>query len=165
MNPSFSSIASISQAGLRTGSTLTVLLVENDKNEALFLNRSLSRTGWVNFIHNVQDGEEAVRYLQGLEKYADRHLYPVPDVILTDLKMSGMGGMGVLKWLKSHPQFFVIPIIVLTDSQSPSDIQNAYALGANAYMVKPTNPDEFEEMVRNTLEYWASCRTPRPMTD
>jgi CheY-like chemotaxis protein len=153
----------IPQAGARTATTLTVLLVENEKNEALFLHRVLSRSGWVNFIRTVHDGEEAVCYLQGLEKYADRHSYPLPDVIVTDLKMSGMGGMGVLKWLKSHPNFFVIPIIVLTDSQSSSDIQTAYALGVNAYMVKPVNPDQFEEMVKDTLAYWASCRTPRPM--
>jgi|SRR5579872_1804725 len=143
--------------------TLTILIVEDNADEAFLLNRAVCAGGLTNSVRIVADGEEALRYLQGLGEYANRVLYPLPNIIFADLKMPGMGGMAVLKWIKSHPQFFVIPIIVLTSSDLDSDIQGAYALGANAYMVKPVKFEALQAMVNGALEFWGSCRTPHPM--
>ena len=142
---------------------LTVLVVEDNEDEALILNKVLCTSGLTNSIRVVHDGEEAVRYLQGQGEYVNRVIFPLPDIIIADLKMPGMGGMGVLKWLKSHPSFFVIPLIVLTGSEMTSDIQTAYALGANAYMVKPPHFDDLRETMTESLKYWAACKTPLPV--
>jgi CheY-like chemotaxis protein len=143
--------------------SLSVLVVEDNEDEALILNRVLVTSGLTSSIRIVPDGEEAVKYLQGQEEYVNRVIFPVPDIILADLKMVGMGGMGVLKWLKSHPNFFVIPLIVLTGSELDADIQTAYSLGANAYMVKPAHFEDLHETVTGTLKYWALCKTPHPV--
>ena len=145
------------------GKALTVLLVEDNQDEAALLNKVLCRSGVTNSIRIVQTGEEAIRYLQGEGEYMNRILFPIPNIIFTDLKMSGLGGLGVVKWLKSHPSFFVIPLIIFTGSESEQDVQNAYSFGANAYMVKPTLYDDLQEVIANALNYWAGCRTPRPI--
>jgi CheY-like chemotaxis protein len=143
--------------------SLTVLVVEDNEDEAALMNKVLCRSGVTSSIRIVGDGEEALRYLQGIDEYQNRILFPLPNIIFTDLKMHGLGGLEVLKWLKSHPSFFVIPVIVLTGSDLDSDMQTSYALGANSYLVKPTHLDDLHEMVADALKYWAACRTPRPI--
>ena len=142
---------------------LTVLLVEDNEDEAALLTRALCRSGVTNSIRVVRDGEEAIRYLQGQGEYANRILFPIPDIIFTDLKMAGLGGMEVLRWLKAHPNFFVIPVVVLSGCEMDAEIQMAYALGANAYMVKPPDMGGLEQTLGDALKYWVTCKTPRPV--
>jgi CheY-like chemotaxis protein len=144
-------------------SALTVLVVEDDEDDAILMNKVLCRSGITNSIRIVRNGEEAIRYLQGSGEYVNRMIFPLPHIIFTDLKMTGLGGMEVLKWLKSHPSFFVIPVIVLTGSTMDADVQMAYSLGANAYLVKPTHMEDLERIAAEALRYWSSCRTPRPI--
>lgn len=138
----------------------TILLVEDDPNDVLFLKRALTKNGIHNPVSVLSDGEEAIAYLSGLGKYSDRMAFPFPKVIMLDLKMPRRGGLEVLQWLQEHPQFRVIPTIVLTSSKINEDVLRAYGLGANSYMVKPSNFDELQQMVKTAHEYWSFCLKP-----
>jgi len=109
----------------------------------------------------VQDGVEAVAYLNGDGAYADRTLYPFPEVLLLDLKMPRMTGLELLAWIRDHPDFKVIPTIIMTSSRLDLDIEKAYNLGANTYMIKPSSFDELARMVKAAHEYWAVSAKPR----
>ncbi len=139
---------------------LTILIIEDSGGEAQLLKLALRRAGINNPIHLVPTGEEAIAYLSGSGPYADRSQYPFPSVLFMDLKMPRVDGFAVLKWLRSHPDFAIIPVIVLTNSALDADVRQAYQLGANSYMVKPTNLDELTQMLRTAYEYWAWCKKP-----
>jgi len=139
---------------------LTILIIEDEANDVLLLKLALARSGIKNPIQIVTDGEEAIGYLRGAGKYHDRSRFPFPSIIFTDLKMPRMGGIEVLQWLRSHPECSVIPVIVLTASRLDADIRRAYEMGANAYLVKPTDIADLQEMVRTAYEFWAWCEKP-----
>jgi CheY-like chemotaxis protein len=82
--------------------------------------------------------------------------------LLLDLKMPGMGGFDVLEWLRDHPQCKVIPTIIFSSSSMDSDIHQAYVLGANAYMVKPSSSGELVDLMQLTYQFWSRCQTPAP---
>lgn len=140
----------------------TILIVEDDPNDVLFLKRAFKRSGVLNPIQSVGDGEEAVAYLAGSGKFADRVAFPFPRVILTDLKMPRMNGIELLKWLYARPEMRVVPIIVLTSSTDEDDIKAAFCNGASAYMVKPVAFDELERVVKVIADYWRLSLVPRP---
>jgi CheY-like chemotaxis protein len=139
---------------------LTILIIEDEPNDVLLLKLALARSGIKNPVQTVADGGEAIGYLHGTGKYADRSIFPFPSIIFTDLKMPRMGGFEVLQWLRAHPECFVIPMIVLTASRLDADIRRAYEMGANAYLVKPTDIADLQEMVRTAYEFWAWCEKP-----
>jgi CheY-like chemotaxis protein len=138
-----------------------ILIAEDNLDDVFLLKRALRRNGAESNVYLVGDGQEAIDYLRGEPPFDDRFKYPFPEVIYTDLKMPRMGGLEVIKWLKGHPDCGVIPIIVLSASQQDEDIRQAYQLGANAYLVKPTTLDELTEMVRVTMEFWKMCHKPQ----
>lgn len=138
----------------------TILIVEDDPNDVLFLKRALKKNEIHNPICTLSDGEEAISYLSGLGKYADRGAHPFPRVIILDLKMPRKSGLEVLEWLKEHPQYRVIPTIVLTSSKLNEDVVKAYGLGANSYMVKPSNFDDLQRLMKAAHEYWSLCLKP-----
>lgn len=141
----------------------TILLVEDDANDVLFLQRALKKNGINNPVSVLSDGDEAIAYLTGVGKYSDRLEYVFPRVIMLDLKMPRRGGLEVLEWLKEHPQYRVIPTLVLTSSKLNEDVMKAYGLGANSYMVKPSNFDELQRMIKTAHEYWSFCLKPEPL--
>jgi CheY-like chemotaxis protein len=138
----------------------TILLVEDDPNDVLFLKRALKKNEIHNPVCALSDGEEAIAYLSGAGKYAERSVHPFPRVIILDLKMPRKSGLEVLDWLKEHPQYRVIPTIVLTSSKLNEDVVKAYGLGANSYMVKPSNFDDLQRLMKTAHEYWSLCLTP-----
>jgi CheY-like chemotaxis protein len=140
----------------------TILLVEDDPNDVLFLQRALKKNGINNPVSVLSDGEEAIAYLTGSDHYSDRLKYPFPKVIMLDLKMPRRGGLEVLEWLKEHPQYRVIPTLVLTSSRINEDVIKAYGLGANSYMVKPSNFEELQRMIKTAYDYWCICLKPEP---
>lgn len=140
---------------------LTILIIEDDPNDVILLERALSRENINNPIQVVRDGQEAINYLQGEGKYSDRVQFPFPSVIFTDLKMPRLSGFDVLEWLRRHPECSVIPIIILTASKLDEDIKKAYQMGANAYLVKPSQIGELQEMVKTAYNFWAWCEKPR----
>ncbi len=139
---------------------LTVLIVEDLPDDVLLLRKAMTRSGITNPIQVVEDGREAIAYLQGEGKYANRMQYPFPSVIFTDLKMPRMSGFEVLEWLRQHPDCSVIPVIILTASRQDEDVKRAYLMGANAYLVKPTSLADLESMVKTAYDFWAWCEKP-----
>ena len=140
----------------------TILLVEDDPNDVVLLQRALRKNQIDNPVVALPDGDEAISYLTGAGKYSDRQVYPFPKVIMLDLKMPRRGGLEVLEWLGEHPQYKVIPTMVLTSSKINEDVMKAYGLGANSYMVKPSNFEELQRMIRTAHEYWSFCLKPEP---
>ena len=141
---------------------LTILMVEDDASDVMLMRRALEKSTGGHFLFVVHDGEEAVAYLCGHGAFADRSLFPFPNIILTDLKMPRMSGFDFLVWLRQHPECSVIPTIVFTGSAEASDVDKAYHLGANSYMVKPSGLNELIELVQATYEFWRRCERPPP---
>src|SRR5262245_44475734 len=144
------------------GGKLIILMVEDDESDVLLLRRALDKGAGGHTLNVVHDGEEAVAYLCGKDKYADRTAFPFPNIILTDLKMPRMNGFELLRWLREHPERWVIPTIVFTGSAEASDVQAAYSLGANSYMVKPTSLHDLVSLIQFTYDYWSRCERPPP---
>src|SRR4051812_41361786 len=118
----------------------TVLLVEDDLNDIFLVKRAFKMAHLQNPLQVVTDGQEAVNYLKGEAKYSDRTLFPLPKLIVMDIKMPRRTGFEVLEWVKSNRgPLRRIPVVIVSSSNNPTDINRAYELGANAYMVKPVN--------------------------
>lgn len=139
-----------------TASTGTILLVEDDPNDVILIQRAFRRCEIANPISVVSDGDAAVAYLAGEGKYSDRSKHPVPSLIILDLKLPRRGGLEVLEWVKAQAQLKRIPTVVLTSSRQSSDVSRAYDLGANSYLVKPVTFESLTELVRNLEGYWLS---------
>jgi CheY-like chemotaxis protein len=128
-----------------------ILLVEDDSNDVLLLQRAFRRAGLNHALQVVSDGDQAVSYLAGDGDYSDRTKHPLPALILLDLKLPRRSGLEVLEWLRGQPaEIKALPVIVLTSSRLSEDVDRAYGLGANSYMAKPSgNYDGLAEMVKN----------------
>src|SRR5215469_46484 len=142
-------------------SKYTILLVEDEENDAKLLEMAFKRNGILNPVHWAKDGLEAIAYLNGEGAYANRELYPFPEVLLLDLKMPRMNGLELLAWIREHPDFKVIPTIIMTSSRLDLDIQKAYELGANTYMIKPSSFAELARMVQLAHDYWSVSVKPK----
>ena len=135
---------------------LTVLHVDDDPND-LELLRAAAHKARVHFIiRTVEDGEQAIAYLTGAGIYADRKRHPLPSLILLDLKMPRASGFEILKWVRTQPQLKAMPIVVLSGSQLQEDMRQAYARGANSYLVKPLGFDALVGLVKNIDAVWCS---------
>lgn len=138
-----------------------ILICEDDDNDIIFLQRTFEKVGITNPAHIAHDGAEALLYLEGKDRYANRNIYPFPTMVITDLKMPRRNGFDILQWLKSHPECAVIPVIVWTSSIIESDVKKAYELGANCYMQKPSQLNAWEAKIRLIFEFWSACEIPR----
>jgi len=130
------------------------LLAEDDPNDVLLIQRAFQRTHLANPVQVVRDGEEALAYLSGQGAFADRERHPLPVLMLMDLKMPRKTGLEVLAWLRQQPGLKRLPVIVLTSSNQSPDVNRAYELGANSYLVKPAGFDSLLELVKNLDMYW-----------
>jgi CheY-like chemotaxis protein len=131
-----------------------LLVVEDEENDAFFLKRALEKAGLANRAHFVEDGQFAVDYLSGSGKFADRESYPLPGVVFLDLKLPRMHGLEVLKWLRAQAELPPMIVVVLTSSAVDSDMEKAYRLGANSYVVKPSQPQDLLRMVEAFRGWW-----------
>lgn len=141
-----------------------ILLVEDDINDQTFIKRALRRCGIINRIAVVNDGEEATAYLRGFDKYEDRKVYPLPSLIITDVKMPRMTGIELLTWINDRAEFRLIPTIVLTSSGDESEIAAAFSRGVKGYMIKPTEYSELERLIQIVADYWRASCVPMPRT-
>ena len=132
----------------------TILLVEDDANDVFFMQRAMKLAGVVHPVHVVSDGQQAVHYLAGTGGHADRAKFPLPCLVLLDLKLPLIMGLDVLKWIRAQPELKHIIVLVFTSSRLAPDISKAYFLGANSYLVKPSSAEELPEMVRMIKRYW-----------
>ena len=138
-----------------------ILIAEDDPNDVLLFQLACERVKLMNPLHNVRDGEEAIGYLSGRAQYADRELYPLPVLLLLDLKMPRKNGFEVLHWLRGQSGLKRLPAVILTSSSQTSDVNQAYDLGANSYLVKPTSLDRLAQVIRSLETYWLTlCEKP-----
>ena len=131
-----------------------ILLVEDDENDVMLLQRAFRRAAIINPLQVVRHGDDAVAYLEGTGEFADRQLHPLPVLMLLDLKLPRRTGLEVLQWVKERAGVRKIPIIVLTSSKNDDDVNRAYELGANSYVVKPVSFETLLELVKSLELYW-----------
>ena len=135
------------------GSRRTILLVEDDPSDVLLLQMMFKRAA-LRPPHVVSTGEAAISYLEGKGEFNDRKLHPIPALVLLDLKLPHIPGLDVLKWIREQPNLRRIIVVVLTSSHLNVDIERAYSLGANSYLVKPPNLELLSELVKQVKDYW-----------
>ena len=133
---------------------LTILHVEDDPNDVLLIARAFRKAEVPAQLQVVNDGEQALHYLSGTNSFSERDRFPLPSIVLLDLKLPRKSGIEVLEWIRSRPGFKRIPVVMLTSSKQPVDINRAYELGVNAYLVKPVNFDGLIEMVKTLDAFW-----------
>ncbi len=131
-----------------------VLYAEDEENDAYFLERAFKEVGIVHPLRVVSDGQEAIDYCAGRGAYVDRTKHPLPCVALLDLNMPRKSGMQVLQWIRKESSVPTLPVIILTSSLQDFDIDLAYEQGANAYLVKPSQPGELVVMTRSIKDFW-----------
>ena len=134
--------------------TLNLLLVEDTQSDVFFMKRAMKVVGVTHPLHVVEDGQQALDYLQGAGPFADRGQFPLPCLILLDLKLPQVPGLEVLEWIRARPGLETIPVVVFTSSSLDDDIDRAYRLGANSYLVKPMSLDALVEVVKGINDYW-----------
>jgi CheY-like chemotaxis protein len=140
-------------------SEMSVLLAEDDENDVFFIQRAFQQAKIENPIHVVRDGQEAVEYLSGEGKFSDRRIFPLPHLLLLDLKMPRMTGLDVLHWMHEHPDFKCLPVVVLSSSAHQIDVERAYELGANGFVVKPANLERRVELAKLLGAFWLDMNT------
>ena len=134
--------------------THPVLLVEDSPADVALVQRAFRLGGGVARLHVVRDGDAAVQYLEGQGEFADRMRHPLPRLVLLDLKLPRRSGLEVLEWLRRQPGLGRLPVVVLTSSRESVDVDRAYDLGANGYLLKPVAFDDLRELARTLDLYW-----------
>jgi CheY-like chemotaxis protein len=132
----------------------TLLVAEDDENDFLVLGRALRTANFETDLRRVRDGAEVIGYLAGENGFADREMHPLPELILLDIKMPRKGGFDVLIWLRNHQHLKKLPAVVFSASDNPNDMQQARALGATAYLVKPSAYDGYPKVVQALRDLW-----------
>ena len=131
-----------------------ILLVEDDENDILLLRRAFRNASIANPLVEVRDGQAAIQYLSGDGAYADRARYPIPLLILLDLRLPKLSGFEVLAWIREQSRLDELIVVVLTASDHVPDVTRAHALGANFYFVKPGTFEELAGMVKEIKGRW-----------
>jgi CheY-like chemotaxis protein len=138
----------------------TILYVDDDDNDVVLLKHAIRSASLRFNVQSVTDPENAISYLSGDGPYSDRKCFPVPSLVLLDLKMPRMNGLEVLTWIRNQPLLKRMVVIVLTASSHAMEINSAYELGANSYLVKPVELTSLVEMVKGIAGYWMSLNVP-----
>jgi CheY-like chemotaxis protein len=133
---------------------VAVLHIDDDANDTALLQAATRKAGVQFMLQNVEDGEQAIAYLSGSGIFSDRRLFPLPSLILLDLKMPRATGLEVLKWIRKHPELGRLPVVILSGSELQDDIRQAYVGGANSYLVKPIGFEALVALVRNITTVW-----------
>jgi CheY-like chemotaxis protein len=134
-----------------------ILLIEDDSNDVFLIRRAFGRADLKSPLRVLEDGEVAIAHLGALLAEENRDLHPLPLLILLDLKLPRCSGLEVLEWLKQQQPIRRIPVVVLTSSRESVDVDRAYDLGANSYLVKPVTFDALSNMIRTIDAYWLKC--------
>jgi CheY-like chemotaxis protein len=131
-----------------------VLLVEDNEDDVLFVRRAFRQAKLAPALHVAENGDAALEYLSGEGGFADRQCYPLPNLILLDIKLPRLSGLEVLEWIRGHPELRRTPVVMLTSSAERSDVNRAYDLGANGYLVKPVEYEGLSEIIKTLGMYW-----------
>lgn len=132
-----------------------VLLVEDDASDARLVQRAFLQAGLPVEVVRLSNGDEAVSYLAGDSPYDNRNLYPMPSIVLLDIKLPRRSGLEVLRWVRGQQYSLKrLPIVMLTSSRHATDVNRAYDLGANSYLAKPDNTGDLSRLAQHFHEYW-----------
>jgi CheY-like chemotaxis protein len=131
-----------------------VLYAEDDENDAFLIRHCWKRAGIAPRLEIVPDGQRAIEYLRGTGEFADRARHPAPRLLLLDLNLPRVGGMEVLRWVRAQPDYARLPTVILSSSNQKKDIDNAQALGADRYFVKPSNVTDLALLVETLRDTW-----------
>ena len=142
-------------------SPCTILYAEDEPNDIFFLKLAFKKATSPHTLNAVPDGEQAIDYLAGEGPFADRSRYPLPTLVLLDINMPKKSGLEVLEWIRRQLRFKSLPVLILTSSQRPEDLEKARNLRADDYLLKPSDPLKLVEMVKSLHERWLSRTTPR----
>jgi CheY-like chemotaxis protein len=141
--------------------TQTILIVEDNPADILLIQRAFRQADLSHIsLQIVRDGDAAVLYLSGEGEYSDRERYPLPMLMLLDLKLPRRSGHEVLEWIRQQPDIKRLPVIMLTSSRETIDVNQAYELGVNSYLVKPIGFTALVEMLRTLNLYWLMLNEP-----
>jgi CheY-like chemotaxis protein len=132
----------------------TILHVDDDTGDRELLQYALESLELKINLQTAENGQAAADYLSGKAGYSDRQLFPLPSIVLLDLKMPIMNGFEFLQWLRRQEQIKWLPVVIFTASDSPQDMKQGYDLGANSLIVKPTAYKDLVECIRELIHYW-----------
>jgi len=138
----------------RVDEQFPILLAEDRDDDVLLIRRAFASAYIPNPLYVVKDGEEAIAYLAGERRYANREEYPLPSLLLLDLKMPRMDGFEVLTWIRQQPSLKALRVVVLTSSSDLRDVTKAYQLGANSFLVKPVDFQNLIALIKTVEGYW-----------
>jgi CheY-like chemotaxis protein len=140
----------------------TLLYVEDEENDVFFM-RLAVRQAWADLVlRDVANGQEAIAYLSGQGAYADRTMHPLPGIVLLDLNLPVLSGFDVLEWIRRHPRFDRVPVVIFSSSGREEDQARARSLHADDYLIKPASGAEFGGIVGHLKELWLSSALPSP---
>lgn len=132
----------------------TILLAEDREDDIRLIQKAFERGHIDNPLVVVRDGEQAINYLAGVGRFSDRATYPLPALLLLDLKMPGTDGFEVLTWVRTQPELRSLRVVVLTSSEEIRDVNRAYQLGATSFLVKPLDFENTVAMAETIKDYW-----------
>lgn len=132
----------------------TILIVDDNEDDIYALKRAIKKSGIVNPLQVVMDGQQAIDYLAGEGSFGDRERHPLPFLMFLDLKLPYRSGFDVLNWMREQATPFATVVVVLSGSDETKDHQRAYALGARSYLVKPPGPADILQLLEAMRSYW-----------
>jgi CheY-like chemotaxis protein len=135
-----------------------ILIVEDYEDDAKLLQLLLANSGIINEVRTTLSAEDAINYLAGVPPFSNRTIYPLPAVVFVDLKLPGINGFELLRWMKGHPELKSIFVVVLSATGDLVSVQAAYSLGANSFLIKPCRPADLENLIICYPAFWV--RTP-----
>jgi CheY-like chemotaxis protein len=141
------------------GQQPTILLAEDSEDDVILIKRAFRKAGICSPLVVVHDGEEAIAYLTGYGRFADRAQFPFPDLFLLDLKMPIRDGFEVLRWMQTQPELTKLPVIVLTQSDRIKDANEAYNLGAYSFLIKGTDFNDTVAFAQSVSDYLATTKS------
>ena len=139
-----------------------ILIVEDDEADMFILERALRAAGLKNRLMHLTSAEEAMRYLASEGKYADRDLFPFPQMLITDCRTNVGSGLDLLRFMRETRNTRVVPTIFLTGSHKPGDIREAYELGAHAFIIKTGDVEKFTCCIKTLVDFWTNCAEVPP---
>ena len=138
----------------------TILLVEDNEDDVFLITRAFKTVGLISPVARASNGQEAIDYLRGKSHYANRIQFPVPALVLLDIKMPFVSGFEVLRWIRGQPALATLPVVVFTTSNQECDVTRAYASGANAYLVKPARMEDCNNIAGLIKQFWIDVNVP-----
>ncbi|HYE29861.1 MAG TPA: response regulator [Methylomirabilota bacterium] len=142
-----------------------ILLVEDNEDDVFLMRRALKSAGIINPLIVAEDGQQAIDYLAGAGEFADRATHPLPAIVFLDLKLPFIRGHDVLSWIRQQPHLENLVVVILTSSNEPKDLKEAYRLGANSYVVKPPTSEQLLDLAKAFRWYWLRFNEFDPLSE